>query len=160
MLITLPPTYPHQRLIDEHLTKNCGGWQRGMVVNFLDTQIALVEANEGMAIVPSFGLAICPHRRVVMSQLVDPVVNLEFHRISNRAKGMPPGAEEFTDFFNASIARWTRHAGGLYGRDALDRHRLEGHDANQAGRQVQSAKTSSSMGMRKSRLPTLEGREP
>jgi LysR family carnitine catabolism transcriptional activator len=47
-------------------------------VNLLDTQIGLVEAEEGMAIIPSFGLPACRSRKVATSELVDPTVNLEF----------------------------------------------------------------------------------
>jgi DNA-binding transcriptional LysR family regulator len=112
-LISLPPSYPHQQLIDEHLAKTRVAWQRGVVVNFLDTQIALVEADEGIAIIPSFGLPACRNRKVVMSQLINPVVNLEFHQISNRGKKLPPGAEEFTAFLKAYIARWAGRAGVL-----------------------------------------------
>jgi LysR family transcriptional regulator, carnitine catabolism transcriptional activator len=44
-------------------------------VNLLDTQIGLVEAEECMAIIPSFGLPACRSRKVAMSELVDPTVN-------------------------------------------------------------------------------------
>jgi LysR family carnitine catabolism transcriptional activator len=111
-LISLPSSYPHQQLIDEHLAKNQVKWQRGVVVNFLDTQIALVEADEGIAIIPSFGLPACRNRKIAMSQLINPVVSLEFHQISNRGKKLPPGADEFTAF-KAYIARWAGRAGVL-----------------------------------------------
>jgi hypothetical protein len=45
---------------------------------------------EGIAIVPSFGLAACRQRRISLSQLISPVVRIEFHLISNRAKKLPP----------------------------------------------------------------------
>ena len=109
-LISLPPSYPHQQLIDEHWAKTCIVWQHGVVVNFLDTQIALVEADEGITIIPSFGLPACRNRKVVMSWLIAPVVNLEFHQISNRGKKLPPGADEFTAFLKTYIARWTGRA--------------------------------------------------
>ncbi len=112
-LISLPPSYPHQQLIDEHLAKTRVVWQRGVVVNLLDTQIALVEADEGIAIIPSFGLPACHNRKVVMSWLIAPVVNLEFHQISNRGKQLPPGADEFTAFLKTYIARWAGRAGVL-----------------------------------------------
>jgi DNA-binding transcriptional LysR family regulator len=112
-LISLTRSYPHQQLIDEHLAKTGIRWQRGVVVNFMDTQIALVEAAEGIAIIPSFGLPACSNRRVVMSQLINPVVNLEFYQISNRGKKLPPGADEFTDFLKTYIARWAGRAGVL-----------------------------------------------
>jgi hypothetical protein len=77
-----------------------------VVVNFLDTQTALVEADEGIAIIPSFGLPACHNRKVVLSRLIDSVVNLEFHQMSNRGKQLPPGANEFTAFLQTYIARW------------------------------------------------------
>jgi DNA-binding transcriptional LysR family regulator len=112
-LISLPSSYPHQQLIDEHLKKTGVRWQRGNVVNFLETQIALVEAGEGIAIIPSFGLPACRNRRVVMSQLIDPIVNLEFHQISIRGKKLPPGSDEFTAFLKTYVARWAGRAGVL-----------------------------------------------
>lgn len=112
-LISMTRSYPHQQLIDEHLAKTGVRWRRGVVVNFMDTQIALVEAAEGIAIIPSFGLPACSNRRVVMSQLINPVVNLEFYQISNRGKKLPPGADEFTAFLKAYIARWAGRTGVL-----------------------------------------------
>src|SRR5258708_5295260 len=111
--LVLTRSYPHQQLIDEHLAKTGVRWQRGVVVNFMDTQIALVEAAEGVAIIPSFGLPACSHRRVVMSQLINPVVNLEFCQINNRGKKLPSGAEEFTAFLKTYIARWAGRTGVL-----------------------------------------------
>jgi LysR family transcriptional regulator, carnitine catabolism transcriptional activator len=112
-LISLPAVDPHQQLIDKHLAKAGVAWQRGVVVNLLDTQIALVEADEGIAIIPSFGLPACRNRKVAMSRLISPVVNLEFHQISNRGKKLPPGADEFAAFLKTYIARWAGRAGVL-----------------------------------------------
>jgi LysR family carnitine catabolism transcriptional activator len=111
--ITLTPTSPLQQLIDKHLT------QAGVVsypnasLNFLNTLIALVEAGEGFAVIPSFGLPACRNRKVVVSRLVNPVVSLDFYQISNRAKTLPPGAEEFMSFLQNYIARWAGRAGIL-----------------------------------------------
>jgi LysR family transcriptional regulator, carnitine catabolism transcriptional activator len=112
-LLSLPADNPTQQLIDKHLAKARVECQRGMVVNLLDTQIALVEAGEGIAIIPSFGLPVCRNRNVVMSWLTNPVVHLEFHQISNRGKKLPAGAEEFTDFLRTYVARWAGRAGVL-----------------------------------------------
>jgi len=49
----------------------------------------------------------------VVSQLINPVVRLDFHLISNRAKELPPAAEEFTSFLNSYIATWAGRAGVL-----------------------------------------------
>jgi DNA-binding transcriptional LysR family regulator len=112
-LISLPPSNPHQQLIDEHLAKTGVRWKRRVVVNFLHTQIGLVEAHEGIAIIPSIGLPACRNRKIAMSQLINPVVNLEFHQITNRGKKLPPGADEFTAFLKTYIARWAGRAGVL-----------------------------------------------
>jgi len=48
-----------------------------------------------------------------MSRLIDPVVNLEFHQISDRGKKLPPGADEFSAFLETCIARWAGGAGVL-----------------------------------------------
>jgi len=55
-------------------------------VNLLDTQIGLVEAEQDIAIIPSFALPACRNRKVAMSELVDPTVSLEFYQISSRGK--------------------------------------------------------------------------
>jgi DNA-binding transcriptional LysR family regulator len=112
-MISLSPGHPHQQLIDKHLTKAGVRVQIGSVVNLLDTQIALVEAEEGIAIIPSFGLPACRNRKVVTSRLVNPVASFEFHLISNRGKELPPGAEEFTAFLKSYIATWAGRAGVL-----------------------------------------------
>jgi DNA-binding transcriptional LysR family regulator len=85
----------------------------GAIVNLLDTQIALVEAQEGIAIIPSFGMPACRNREVVMSQLINPVVRFDFHMISRRGRELPPGADEFTSFLKSYVARWAGRAGVL-----------------------------------------------
>jgi LysR family carnitine catabolism transcriptional activator len=113
MLICLPPSSPIQRIVDKHLAKADVAFCRGAVINLMDTQIAMVEAGEGIAIIPSFGLPACRNRKVVMTRLTNPVVNLEFYQISNRGKKLPPGADEFTAFLKNYIARWAGRAGVL-----------------------------------------------
>jgi DNA-binding transcriptional LysR family regulator len=105
--------HPHQQLIDRHLAQAGIKVQIGSVVNLLDTQIALVEAEEGIAIIPSFGMPVCRNRKVVVSQLISPVVRFDFHLISNRGRELPPGADEFTSFLKSYIASWAGRAGVL-----------------------------------------------
>jgi len=112
-LIALSPDHPHQQLIDKHLARAGVSVRNQSVVNLLDTQIALVEAQEGIAIIPSFGLPACRNRKVVVSQLINPVVRFDFHLISNRAKELPPGADEFTSFLKSYVASWAGRAGVL-----------------------------------------------
>ena len=113
MLISLSSGHPHQQLIDRQLAKAGVTVQIGSIVNLLDTQIALVEADEGIAIIPSFGMPACRNRKVVMTPLINPVVRFDFHLISSRAKELPPGAGEFTSFLKSYIATWAGRAGVL-----------------------------------------------
>lgn len=112
-LISLTKNYPHQQLIDAQLTKSGVEWKRGQTVNLLDTQIGLVEAGEGIAVIPSFGLAACRSRKVSMSELVEPIVTQEFYEISNRGARAPEEAAEFSGFLKKYIARWAGEAGIL-----------------------------------------------
>jgi LysR family carnitine catabolism transcriptional activator len=112
-LISLSPGHPHQEPIDKHLARADVKVRIGSVVNLLDTQIALAEAEEGIAIIPSFGIPACRNRKVVVSQLVNPVARFDFHLISTRAHALPPGADEFTSFLKSYIAAWAARAGVL-----------------------------------------------
>ena len=112
-LISLSPGHPHQQLIDKQLAQAGVKVQIGSTVNLLDTQIALVEAEEGIAVIPSFGMPACRNRKVVMSQLINPVVRFDFHMISRRGTELPPGAVEFTSFLKSYIALWAGRAGVL-----------------------------------------------
>jgi DNA-binding transcriptional LysR family regulator len=85
----------------------------GPIVDLLDMQIALVEAQEGIAIIPSFGMPACRNRMITTSQLINPVVRFDFHMISRRGIELPPGAEEFTSFLKSYIATWAGRAGVL-----------------------------------------------
>ena len=73
----------------------------------------MVEADEGIAIIPSFGLPACLNRKVTMSELVDPVVTLEFYEISHRGRKLSEEAREFSDFLKRYIASWAGEAGVL-----------------------------------------------
>ena len=75
-------------------------------MRLLETQIALVEAREGIAIIPSFGMLACRNRKVTMSALVDPVVNLDFYQISSRGSRLSEGAQEFSKFLTTYLANW------------------------------------------------------
>jgi len=112
-LIVLSPSSPHQQLVDRQLAKSRVSYEAGGVANLLDTQMALVEADEGAAIVPSFGLALCSGRDVVASRLVDPVVSMDVHQITQRGRTLPEGAEEFVAFLKTYFAGWAARAGVL-----------------------------------------------
>jgi DNA-binding transcriptional LysR family regulator len=110
-LIVLSPSSPHQQLVDAQLAKSRVRFETGGVANLLDTQVALVEADEGAAVIPSFGLALCSGRDVVASRLVNPVVSLEFNQITQRGRTLPEGAQEFIDFLATFFAGWAARVG-------------------------------------------------
>jgi LysR family carnitine catabolism transcriptional activator len=112
-LISLRAASPIQQLIDKYLARAGVSPKVVMVLNALDTQIAMVEAGEGIAVIPSFGLPACRNRKVVMIRLINPVVTLDFHQIRSRGRKLPPAAEEFTSFLKNYIARWAGRAGVL-----------------------------------------------
>jgi DNA-binding transcriptional LysR family regulator len=110
-VIALDPSSPHQQVIDRQLARSRVHIEIGCVANLLETQVALAEADEGVAVIPSFGLALCKHREVVMSRLVDPVVSMEFHQITQRGRSLPEGADEFMGFLKTHIAGWAARLG-------------------------------------------------
>jgi LysR family carnitine catabolism transcriptional activator len=112
-LIPLVPTNEIQQLVNKHLKLAGVAVEPNGVTHYIDTLLAMVEAGEGSGIVPSWALAACRNRKVVMSRLINPVVNLDFYQISNRGKQLPPGTEEFTSFLQSYIARWAGRAGIL-----------------------------------------------
>ena len=82
-----------------------------MVLNRLDTVVAMVEAGHGTGIVPSYALPACQRRRVVASRLINPNVPVDFYQIRSRGRKLSQGAEEFTAFLQAYIARWAGRTG-------------------------------------------------
>jgi LysR family transcriptional regulator, carnitine catabolism transcriptional activator len=103
-LISLTKNYPHEQLIRKQLARLGINYKRGQTVNLLDTQIGLVEAGLGVAVIPSFGVLASRNRKVRITEL-DPVVTLEFQEINNRGRKLPPDAIEFAAFLKAYIAR-------------------------------------------------------
>jgi LysR family carnitine catabolism transcriptional activator len=103
-LISLTKDYPYEQLIHEQLVTTGVSCKRGQTVNLLDTQIGLVEAGLGIAVIPSFGVMASRNRKVRITEL-EPVVTLEFQEISNRGRKLAPEAIEFAGFLKTYIAR-------------------------------------------------------
>jgi len=85
-----------QQFVDKHLAKAGIAYEPSLALNYLGTQIAMVEAGEGIAVVPSFVLPECRNRRLLISRLIEPVVHLDFYQIRHAGRRLPPVAEEFT----------------------------------------------------------------
>jgi LysR family carnitine catabolism transcriptional activator len=110
-LIALSEDNPTQQLIDQQLAKARVSCPHETVVNLLDTQMALVEAYQGVAIIPSFGLPMARQRKLAVTQLVGPAMHLDFHQISSRAKPLSEDAMEFTAFLKSYVSRWAGRSG-------------------------------------------------
>src|SRR5215467_4202805 len=110
-IVALQPSLPLQQLIDRHLAKANVVYQPTLVLNYLNSQIAMVAAGEGVAIVPSFTLAECHRRRLLAFRLINPVVHLDLCEIRKGGKRLPRIAEEFTSFLRAYLASWAGRSG-------------------------------------------------
>ena len=113
-IVSLPPSNPIQQLINKRLSRAKVIPSRTLFVNYLETQIAMVEAGEGVAIIPSFALSACRKRRVVVSNLIDPVVTLDFDQIQSPSRPLSASADDFASFFRGYITRWARRQGVLF----------------------------------------------
>lgn len=108
-LISLTADYPYEQLTRIQLERMGVVCKRGQTVNGLDTQLGLVEAGLGVAVIPSFGVMASRNRKVRVTKL-EPPVTLEFYEISNRGRKMPAEASEFSTFLKNYLAR---HVGDM-----------------------------------------------
>jgi DNA-binding transcriptional LysR family regulator len=125
-LVSLPPTLPFQQFVDKRLARAGIEYQPALVVNFLNTQIAMVEAGEGLAIIPSYWNFEGRHRKLVMSRLMHPVVCLDFYKIQRGGRKLPHVAEEFISFLKDFIAKSVGRP-GLPGIELTKRLPIEDH---------------------------------
>lgn len=112
-LLSLRTGSPIQKVIDMQLARAKVVPVVTDVFNALDTQLAMVEAGHGIAIIPSFGIPACRNRGIVMTRLIKPTVTVDFHQIRNRGAKLPAGSAAFTAFLQDYIARWAGRAGIL-----------------------------------------------
>lgn len=73
-------------------------------MNGLDTQIGLVEAGLGVAVIPLFGVMASRSRKVRISEL-KPEVAMDFYEISHRGRKLPPEASGFASFLKTYVPR-------------------------------------------------------
>jgi LysR family carnitine catabolism transcriptional activator len=109
--LIVPSLESVRSIIEQHLAQAGVPFRGAMVLNRLDTIVAMVEAGQGTGIVPSYALPACQRRRVVMSRLTNPTVPVDFHQIRSRGRKLSQVAEEFTTFLQSYIARWAGRAG-------------------------------------------------
>lgn len=109
--VTLQPSLPMQQFIERNLAKAGISYEPSLVVNYLYTQIAMVDAGEGIAVVPSLALPECRSRGLLISSLIHPTVHLDFYQIRKGGRKLSPVAEEFTTFLKNYIVEWARKSG-------------------------------------------------
>ena len=97
-LIAFPPGNPIRELMDEHLERAGRREPPDIVCNYLETQIAMVEAGSGVAVVPSFAMHACAKRAIGFHALVAPQVAGNVYWLVNRARKLPAGTESFNVF--------------------------------------------------------------
>ena len=97
-LIGLPRGYPIQQLIDEQLARTARAAPADATCNYLETQIAMVEAGAGAAVIPTSAAPACAKRKISMHALVDPVVWSEYCWVSSRSRTLSARAEDFGAF--------------------------------------------------------------
>ena len=97
-LIAFPPGNPIRELMDEHLGRAGRRAPPEVVCNYLETQIAMVEAGSGVAVVPSFVMHACAKRAIALHALVAPQVSGNVYWLVNRARKLPTGTESFNAF--------------------------------------------------------------
>jgi DNA-binding transcriptional LysR family regulator len=97
-LIGLPLDNPLQQLISKTLQAVHHRRPADIVVNYLETEIGLVEAGEGVTVVPGWARQVCRNRNVVVTQLVDPIVDVTLYQIHARSRKVGSGVTRFMEF--------------------------------------------------------------
>jgi len=97
-LVGLRPDNPIQELVDHQLQQLGRHTPPEVVCSYVETQIAMVEAGAGSAVLPTFAAPACRKRRVAMRALTDPEVSGDLYWIVNRGRKLPAGADEFSAF--------------------------------------------------------------
>jgi DNA-binding transcriptional LysR family regulator len=103
-LVCLPIDNPIQQLVDSHLTAIGRGNEPRRAFNHLHTVLAMVEAGEGSAILPSFVAAAASRYALSLVPLADPAVSLEFFEITKKGGEPMPAATAFSQCVVAAMA--------------------------------------------------------
>jgi DNA-binding transcriptional LysR family regulator len=103
-LIGSPPDMPVQELIDSHLRRAGRLTPPDIVCNYIETQVAMVEAGAGIAVLPTLALPACSKRAVTMHSLVDPVAPGTLYWTENRTRKPPVVAEGFSAFLKEYLS--------------------------------------------------------
>jgi DNA-binding transcriptional LysR family regulator len=106
-LVGLRSEHPMQQPVREQLARVGRVTPPDATCNFLETQIAMVEAGAGAAVIPTSAAPACVKRNVTMHALVDPVVWTEFCWVSSRSRELSSSADDFGDFLKGYLTHIT-----------------------------------------------------
>ncbi|MGH6893998.1 MAG: LysR family transcriptional regulator [Dongiaceae bacterium] len=105
-MVALPLDNPLQKLIDSHRFRSGRKGSTDTVVNYLATQISMVEAGAGAAIVPVFVLHASQGRMVQSFSIIEPAVEINLYQIRNRGKKLSSAADGFMELLKKHIGAW------------------------------------------------------
>lgn len=105
-LLSSPPENPIQQIIDSQLRRYRRRQSADMVFTYWETQISMVEAGAGSAVVPTFAIPACRGRRVTMHPLTAPAIPIELSQLVSRARKPSPQIAGFAEFLKNYIAGW------------------------------------------------------
>lgn len=79
-------------------------------VSQITTVLALVEADLGIAILPTYALVTCKNREIVARPLSHPTIAREIVVITRRGRSLPPAGTDFIQLLqrNAKLRRQTQ----------------------------------------------------
>jgi DNA-binding transcriptional LysR family regulator len=103
-LIGCAPDNPLQQLADQHLQRAGRRAPPDAVCNYVETQIAMVEAGAGIAVMPTFAAPACRKRRISLHPLVEPVATAHLNSLVNRGRKLSAAAEDFIEFLKDYMA--------------------------------------------------------
>ncbi|HEX7220618.1 MAG TPA: LysR family transcriptional regulator [Burkholderiales bacterium] len=109
-LVGLPRATPIQQLVDEQLARAGRGAPAEVTCNFFETQIAMVEAGAGAAVMPAAASLACAKRNVTLHAIVEPVVWTDVCWVSSGARELPRAAAQFCEFLSEYLAHIAERA--------------------------------------------------
>jgi DNA-binding transcriptional LysR family regulator len=105
-LLSSPADNPIQQIIDAQLRRFGRRERADMVFTYWETQIAMVEARAGAAVIPTFAIPACRGRKVAMLPLVEPAIPVELSQIVSRGRKLRPEIAGFAEFLKGYIGEW------------------------------------------------------
>ncbi len=98
VLVGFPDNYPIQVVVNEILHRAGRRHSPDILCHHFSTQIAMVEAGSGAAVIPSFLMPLCAKRQISVRPIADAAPAGHLYWSSSLSRPLPPVAEHFKDF--------------------------------------------------------------